>query len=259
MVCISPLQESGQLVAPLRLKLKSLGAQADDVDVLLQAARRRVSVPAQGDIVREPDADGQVRILLAGTTCAYKRREDGGRTILSFQHPGDFCNLHRYVLPNLEPAIGIQALTDCTVAIIYHRDMDELLLHPTLASAFWRASMLEAVIYRERLSRTSRGTALQRVAHLLCEQRARREAVGILVPRLPFSQIDVADAAGLSVVHVNRTIQTLRRLNLLSKARHAIEVVDGKQLAEIAKFDGRYLSMPDLVSNWTVRIEDTRC
>ena len=224
--------------SPLQLKLRSLGAEADDVVILVQFIKRHVTVGAYDDVILE---SGQVNALLTGTTCCYKMKEGGERSILSFQHPGDFCDLSRYVLPTLEPAITIRALTDCTLAVINCRDMDGLLSRPTLASALWRASMLEAAIYRERLSRTSRGTALERLAHLLCEQLARREAVGIHAPRLPLSQMDVADATALSVVHVNRTIQTLRSLNVLSKANHAIEVVDRKELERIAGFDGRYL------------------
>jgi CRP-like cAMP-binding protein len=241
----------------LGLKLKSLGAQAEDLDALLQAVKRCVSVAAHENVIRETDAGRQVTILLSGTTCSYKREEDGGRRILSFQHAGDFCDLHRYVLPNLEPAMGVQALTDCTVAVIDYFDMDRLLLRPTLASAFWRASMLEAASYRARLTSIGRGTALERVAHLLCEQLARREAVGLGAHQLPFSQIDVADAAGLSVVHVNRTIQTLRTLNVLSKARHALEVVNRKELEKIAGFEDHYLGMPNFVSKWAVEIEAT--
>jgi CRP-like cAMP-binding protein len=222
--------------SPLDLKLKSLGAQGEDLDALLHAVRRHASVAAHDNVIREGDAGGQVRILLSGTTCSYKREEDGGRSILSFQHAGDFCDLHRYVLPNVDPVTGVQALTDCAVAVIDYQEMDKLLLRPTLASAFWRASMLEAASYRARLASTGRGTALERVAHLLCEQLVRREAVGLGAPQLPFSQIDVADATGLSVVHVNRTIQTLRALNVLSKARHAIEVVNRKELEKIAGF-----------------------
>ena len=243
--------------SPLDLKLKSLGAEAEDLDALLQAVKRRVSFAAQDNVIRESDAGGQVRILLSGTTCSYKREEDGGRRILSFQHAGDFCDLHRYVLPDLEPGMGVQALTDCTVAVIDYRDVDRLLSRPTLASAFWRASMLEAAAYRERFSSIGRGTALERVAHLLCEQLARREAVGLGGPRLPFSQIDVADATGLSVVHVNRTIQTLRTLNVLSKARHALEVVNRKELEKIAGFVDHYLGMPNFVSKWAVQVEAT--
>lgn len=243
--------------SPLWLKLKCLGAQADDLDIVLQAVKHRVRVAAQDNVIREADAARQVKILLAGTTCSYKRQEDGGRSILSFHHPGDFCDLHRYVLPASQAAVGVQALTDCTVALIDYQDMDRLLARPTLASAFWRASMLEAAAYRERLIRTGRGTALERVAHLICEQLVRREAVGIRSPLVPISQIDVADAAGLSPVHVNRTIQTLRSLNVLSKASHAIEVVDRGQLENIAGFDGCYLNVPRLVSEWVVQIEKT--
>jgi CRP-like cAMP-binding protein len=229
----------------LGLKLKSLGAQADDLDILLQAVKRRVPVAANASVIREPNDVRQLTVLLTGTTCSYKRNEDGGRSILSFQHAGDFCDLYRFVLPALDREIGVQALTDCTVGGVDYRDMEELLSRPTLALALWRASMLEAAVYRERLTSTGRGTALERVAHLLCEQLARREAIGIHAQRLPFSQIDVADATGLSVVHVNRTIQTLRNLDVLSKCSRHIEVIDGKRLTQLAKFDGFYLKCPD--------------
>src|SRR6185437_3529141 len=86
---------------------------------------------------------------------------------------------------------------------------------------------------------------------------ARREAIGIISPHVPITQIDVADAAGLSVVHVNRTIQALRSLNVLSKASHTIEVTDKERLARIAEFDGRYLNMPQVLSKWAVRIEES--
>src|SRR5260370_39564607 len=144
-----------------------------------------------------------------------------------------------YVLPERDSAVGVQALSDAVVGVIDYREMDRLLVRPKLALAFWRATMLEAAIYRERLTNASRGTALERVASLLCEQLARREAVGITCARLPISQIDVADAAGLSAVHVNRTIQTLRSRNILSKAS-SIEEIARTQLAQVAKFDGLY-------------------
>lgn len=228
----------------LGLKLKSLGVQADDLDILFHAVRRQVVVAANADVIREPSDVRQLTILLAGTACCYKRKYDGGRSILSFQHAGDFCDLHRYVLPYVDVEIGVQALTDCTVGVIDYREMEGLLSRPSLALAFWRASMLDAAVDRERLMSTGRGTALERVAHLLCEQLVRRETVGIHARRLPFSQIDVADAAGLSVVHVNRTIKTLRNLGALSKDSH-IEVIDRERLEQLAKFDGLYLSVSE--------------
>ena len=74
---------------------------------------------------------------------------------------------------------------------------------------------------------------------------------------VPITQVDVADAAALSIVHVNRTVQTLRSLNVLSKATHEIEIIDRKQLAKIGGFDGRYLNMPQLVSGWAIQIDSS--
>ena len=242
-------------IGPLALKFKSLGIDADDLDVIVQVVKHPARVAAGADIIRPGASAKHTTLLLEGTACSYKRDEDGGRHILSFQHAGDFCDLYRYALPEDDGAIGVQALTDCSVAVIDYRDIDRLLAQPKLALAFWRATMLEAAIYRERLTNAGRGTALEQVAHLLREQLARREAAGIGSARLPISQIDVADATGLSPVHVNRTIQTLRGHNILSKAS-SIEVIDRNQLAQVAQFDGRYLDMPRLLSRWTVRIEE---
>ena len=115
--------------------------------------------------------------------------------------------------------------------------------------------MLEASIFRKRLLNVGRQPALQRVAHLLCEQLARREAVGLNSATIPLTQMDLADAAGLSIVHINRTFQELRRLNILSKEGRAIKVVDRERLAGLASFDGNYLNMPQLLSHWQVKIE----
>ena len=114
--------------------------------------------------------------------------------------------------------------------------------------------MLEVSIFRKRLL-TVRQPAIQRVAHILCEQLARREVSGINGATISLAQLDLADAAGLSIVHVNRTLKELRKLNILSKEGRAIKVMDRERLAGLAGFDGNYLNMPKLLSNWQVNIE----
>jgi CRP-like cAMP-binding protein len=245
---------SSKPICPLALKFKGLGIDGDALDLIVRAIKRRVRVAAGDGVVCADDTVKHVTLLSAGVTCSYKRSEDGGRTILAFHHPGDFCDLSRYVLPERDDAVGVQALTDCSVCIIDYRDLERLLARPELALALWRATMLEAAIYRERLTVASRGSALERVAHLLCEQLARREAVGMDSNRLPLSQIDIADATGLSPVHVNRTIQSLRRRSLLSRAS-TIEVIDRKLLAQVAHFDGGYLDTRALLAKWEVRVD----
>ena len=89
------------------------------------------------------------------------------------------------------------------------------------------------------------------------EALARLEAAGIYSAVIPLTQIDLADAAGLSVVHINRIFQDLRRLGVLSEKGRAIEVVSRKRLVDIAGFDRRYLDMPKLLSQWQVHIEET--
>jgi CRP-like cAMP-binding protein len=232
---------------------------SDELDVLIQFLKQRPRVLAGVDIIHMAESAGHSTLLLAGVACSYKRLQDGARQIYSFQYPGDFCDLYRYVLPERDEAIAVQALTDCLVAVIDYADIERLLArHPKLGVVLWRTTMLEAAILRERLSNSRRGSALQRVANLLCEQLVRREATGTTSPVVPITQVDVADAAGLSIVHVNRTIQTLRSLNVLSRTCHSIEVVDRKELARIAGFDGHYLNMPQLVSKWAVQINETR-
>jgi hypothetical protein len=108
------------------------------------------------------------------------------------------------------------------------------------------------------LLNVGRQPALQRVAHLLCEHLARQEAVGMDdSATIPLSQMDVADAAGLSIVHVNRTFKELRRLGLLSKQGRAMKVVNKERLVCLAGFDGSYLNMPQLLSHWQLKIAGT--
>ena len=117
--------------------------------------------------------------------------------------------------------------------------------------------MLEASIFRKRLLNVSRQPAIQRVAHILCEQLARREAVGINGATISLAQMDLADAAGLSIVHVNRTLKELRKLKILTKEGRTIKVMGRERLADLAGFDGNYLNMPQLLSDWHVKIENT--
>jgi CRP-like cAMP-binding protein len=241
----------------LRRKLKSIGC--DHEEELLALSR---AITVRKDLTRGANIAGprnppkHLTVLLAGLACLYETIEDGSRQIYAFQHPGDFCDLHRYVLPEPDEALTVGALTDCSIGIIHHKDLDQALeQHSNLGLALWRATMLEASISRERLLNVSRRPALQRTAHLLCELLARREAVGINSRVIPLTQIDLADAAGLSTVHVNRIIHGLRKLGALSVNSRTVEIVNRERLARLARFDGLYLNMPEVLSHWQIRVE----
>jgi CRP-like cAMP-binding protein len=245
-----------QVFHPLLRKLRSLGVACDrELDAVLSRVKLRAGIRRGEDIVAPGRSPKNSTILLDGVACLYERLRDGDRQTYAFQYSGDFCDLHRHVLPDTTNEVAVAAVTDCSVGIIEHKDLEQLIAqYPSLGLALWRASMLEASIFRKRLLNVGRQPALQRVAHLLCEQMARREAVGLNSATIPLTQMDLADAAGLSIVHVNRTFQELRRLSILSRGR-AIEVVDRERLAGLAGFDGNYLNMPQLLSHWQVKID----
>jgi CRP-like cAMP-binding protein len=245
-------------LVPLVLKFRTLGLENEELEIVASLVKDKGRVRAGLDIIGAGNSAKHLTLLLMGVACWYKRLEDGGRQIYTFQYAGDFCDFYRYVLPERDHSVAVQALTDCSIAIIDYRDLEQALTRfPKLGLAFWRASMLDASIFRERLLNGSHRPALQRLANLLCEQLARREAIGINSAVIPLTQIDLADAAGLSVVHLNRTIQALRSLGVLAKNGHTIEVIDRKHLVNIAKFDGRYLNMPQLLSKWEIRIDSS--
>lgn len=242
---------------PLRQKLKSLGV---DSDTELDAVLNRINVCAgtrrSDDIIALGRSPKNLTVLLDGVACLYERLTNGTRQIYTFQYAGDFCALNQHVLPEANNEIAVAAITSCSIGFIERSDLDLLIAqYPSLGLALWRAVMLEASIFRKRLLSVARQPALQRVAHLLCEQLARREAVGIDSTIVPLSQMDLADAVGLSIVHVNRTFKELQRLNLLTKEGRTMKVVNRERLVCLAAFDASYLNMPQLLSQWQLKIE----
>jgi CRP-like cAMP-binding protein len=245
-----------RVVHPVVWKLRSLGLESEaESQALLELIKRRVGVSRGKEIIGARTYPAHLTVLLLdGIACSYDRLEDGGRQIHAFHYPGDFCDLHRDMLPN--EAVAVAALTDCLVGTIRYRDLDRTLgQHPTFGIALWRVAMLEGSVSRERLLKVSRQPALQRVAHVLCELLTRRGAIGIDDPVIPLSQIDLGDAAGLSVVDTTRIVHGLRTLGVLSPDSHEIEVTDRERLLQLANFDAHYLNMPEALSHWGTDVD----
>jgi CRP-like cAMP-binding protein len=193
-----PMRSGVEVFHPLVRKLRSLGAAESDaeLDAVLKRIKVRPGARRGEDIMASGRAPKHSTVLLEGVACLYERLRDGNRQIYAFQYPGDFFGLHHHVLPDSSNEVAVAALTGCSIGIIEHRDLDQLIgLYPALGLALWRSTMLEASIFRKRLLNVGRQPALQRVAHLLCEQLARREAVGINSLIIPLTQMDLAAPA----------------------------------------------------------------
>jgi CRP-like cAMP-binding protein len=239
--CREPLP--ADVAASLVLKLRQLGLDSDkDLQAVLSLFTGTRTVSRGHDIVPPGKTQNVLTVMLSGVACRYRIVESGRRQIFTFHYAGDFCDNHRYVLSQLDDPVG--AIADSLVGVIPRERVERTMeRHPQVGLAFWRASALEARIFQERVVSASQRPALERVASLLCEQVFRLETVGFGSEQIPLTQIDLADAAGLSVVHVNRTIQDLRELGALSKSSHSIRVMDKNRLMHIAKFDAGYLDI----------------
>lgn len=229
---------------PLISKLEIIASLSEeDRRALWDLCRDVREIPARCDILCDGDRPDHIHIILAGWAARYKVLEDGSRQITAFLIPGDFCDLHVTILRQMDH--GILALTPATVAYIPHQAMQDLPLNrPALARALWRATLVDEAVLRAWIVNIGRRDAYGAIAHLLCELHVRMRNVGLVEDgrfSLPLTQEELADALGLTPVHVNRVIQRLRREGLITLQGRQLTVDDLGGLREAAGFDPSYL------------------
>ena len=219
--------------------LSGAGALALD-----RAIRTRiVRVGAGQDLISEGDRPDRIRIILSGWASRYKTLEDGRRQIVNFVLPGEICDAYVYLLTQMDHSIG--TLTPVVYSEIEREQFEELAAGDrTLAEALWCEQLSNCAVQREWALNIGRRVALERVAHLLCEIVERLRPVGLLEGKscvFPVTQMDMADATGLSVVHLNRTLQELRAAGLIVLRERMLTVDDLDALKNAGLFNPSYL------------------
>ena len=213
---------------------------------LVKAAGERIQRAGPGEeLISEGDRPDKVHMILSGWLTRYKTLEDGRRQIVNFLLPGDICDAQAYLLRQMDHSIS--TLTPVVYAEIEPARFEELLAaDKSLADAFRIEALVDAAIEREWVINIGRRVALERVAHLLCEIIERLRPVGLLDGNscaFPVTQMDLADATGLSVVHVNRTIQELRGSDQIVLRERTLTVNDLDRLKHLAMFSPNYLHL----------------
>jgi len=198
---------------------------------------------AQSYTIREGDRPDRCVILISGYAFRHKLTGDGSRQIMSLHIPGEALDFQNMFLT--ESDHNIQMLTRGTVAEIPRPAIEELVLrNPNIGRAILIFTLVEASIFREWVLNIGRRDARSRIAHLLCEFAYRLTALG-LVPdgpyELPMTQEQLADATGLTAVHVNRVLQGLQRDGLIERDRRIIRFPSWGQMRDVADFNARYL------------------
>jgi CRP-like cAMP-binding protein len=194
-------------------------------------------------IVRAGVTLSECTLLYEGFVCRYKDLADGRRQILEIHVPGDYLDLHSFVLKRLEHDVG--SLTPVKLAISPHDHVREVTeANPHLARLFWFSTLSDGAIHRERLLSVGRRSALARIAHLICELNIRLEIVGLAEGgryALPLTQTDIADTTALTSVHVNRMFRKLRDDRLVTFRSGEVIIEDWEGLQRVAEFDPAYL------------------
>jgi CRP-like cAMP-binding protein len=214
--------------------------------MLIRASSARTRrFDARVDISREGDRPKDVHLILSGWACRYKQLEDGRRQIVSFFLPGDMCDLNVFILKEMDHSIG--TLSPVTIADLSREFFDEISAgYPRIATALWWETLVNAAIQREWTMNLGQRTASERMAHLFCEIFFRLRLAGLTSERsceFPLTQADLADATGLSKVHVNRTLQELRAANLLILRGKTLTVPNLERLMDAGLFNANYLHM----------------
>ncbi len=217
----------------------------DDRQALEAAAAKRRSFAEHSDIIREGDDPAYVNLILEGWACRYKQLDDGRRQILSFFVPGDLCDTHIYILREMDHSIA--ALTPVTLAEIPRSILERITNERTrVTKALWWDTLVSVAIQREWTVNLGQRTAIERLGHLFCELFLRLRGVGLTEGNscmLPLTQVELADAMGLSNVHINRTLQELRRSGLVALKGKRLTIPDLDALQKISLFNPNYLHL----------------
>lgn len=225
---------------------------SEEQAAILRLRGHVVQATAQRDIITPGQETGSACLVADGMVARLDEMANGVRQITALYISGDMCDLHSVAAP--VAGWGLQALTTTTVLRILHSDLRELAVrYPTIAFAFWRDMAVDASVLAKWVSNIRRNEARPRLAHLLCEIGVRSEHAGIGSRTdflLPMTQIQIADALGLTSVHVNRTMKALRRDTLVALDGRRVRVERWNDLADVAAFDPRFLLIeprPDLI------------
>jgi CRP-like cAMP-binding protein len=216
---------------------------AEDRQRIADLPLKLVNYPADREIVSYGYSTTRCTLVLDGFLYSQKRAAGSRRQITSFFVPGDIVDLPTLYLPKID--YTITTLGPAVLAFVPHAALKEVLRDSSaLAQAFWRETLIQAAIFQEWIVNLGRRDASARLAHVVCELAARLQSAGLardLSFAMPWTQMDVADACGISNVYANRVIQELRHLGLVDWDSRRVTIRNWSALARLGDFNDDYL------------------
>jgi CRP-like cAMP-binding protein len=235
-----------EIAEPLLKRLRlttNISTEQEEAILRLPATVRQVR--GGETIVRTGDRPAVCCLIVDGFVHRSKIVGEGRRQILAFHQPGDIpdlLSLHLHVMDH-----DVVTLGDCVLGFIPHDPLRALIRsNPLVAEALWRDTLTDAAIFREWMCNLGQRDAPSRLAHLLIEIYTRLSTIGRAANnsfRFPVTQAVLADAIGVTVIHLNRVLRELRARGLLEFERGNVSIPDMKQLRQLADFEPLYLHL----------------
>ena len=226
-----------------RLTKRSL-LNGEERKAILDLPAQAMQVQSNRDFVELGEQLDHSCLVVAGYVGRFDQNANGARQITALHIPGDMADLHSVVQP--EATSALQALSTATILRVPHIAVRTIAsAFPAIAEALWRDCTVDSAVLAQWIVNVGRRDAKSRIAHLLCEMATRLGVVpaeGEIMFPFPITQTQLADVCGLTAVHVNRTLQTLRGEGL-ADIRHNARIFDWEALVEAGDFDADYLQV----------------
>lgn len=227
-------------------RLERLDRLGDDERQALGELRVSPASHAKGvEFIRQGETPTESTLLVEGFCARFNLLHNGARQITGIHVPGDFVDLHSLLLRPMDHSVV--ALTRCKLVGVSHEDLRRITeTMPHLTRVLWAATLVDGAVLRQQIVSMGRRPGAAQLAHIICELALRLEPVGLGDRTgfdFPLGQAEMADALGLSTVHVNRMTQQLRARRLIEWRRGAIVILDWDGLCREAEFDPTYLNL----------------
>jgi CRP-like cAMP-binding protein len=228
----------------LRRLMRRSMLNGSEQDAIRSLSGKVEKIAAGRDVVVPGEHTDHACLVVSGLMSRFDVLLDGRRQTVALYIPGEMCDLHSVPVPT--SGWGLEALTPSTLLLVPHDELRALIRDPNLALALWRDTVVDASILAKWVANLGRKQAAPRLAHLFCEIGVRMEQAGLGSRTdftLPMTQAQLSDVAGLTSVHLNRTLKALAH-DGVTFARKTVRIADWRALAEIAEFDPAYLLLP---------------
>jgi CRP-like cAMP-binding protein len=215
---------------------------AHDRKLLAILEREERDYDGEAPVFGPGDRIDELFVVKRGWLYTFDLLPDGGRQIYQCYYPGDIVGMSG--LPYGATAYGLQACVDATLCPFPKRHLDTVLVHsPRLSALLFTIAFIEHAVLLDRIRTLGRMSAKRRLAHFVLENLSRMQLMqdkDLRELELPFTQAIIADALGLTNVHVSRTFSALVKEGLINRDGRRISINSYEALAKVADFHDRW-------------------